>query len=267
MSLSSIELAILMNRVESICAEMGAVLQHAAFSPNIKDRLDYSCALFDAKGDLYAQAAHIPVHLGSMAYAMSAIVDGVDWQPGDMLVLNDPFLGGTHLPDVTVVAPLFIDAVLVSFVVNRAHHANIGASTPGSMPISRSIFEEGVIIPPTLMVRNGELVPAAELLLSQLQGTDTSGDFAAQMSANRVGLARLAQLVQQQGVDAFLKGIVDINNYGERLAAAFLRDIPAGQFRYRDVMDSDGFSAEDVQINLCLDISPSGIIAVVPRSR
>ena len=261
MSLSSIELAILMNRVESICAEMGAVLQHAAFSPNIKDRLDYSCALFDAKGDLYAQAAHIPVHLGSMAYAMSAIVDGVDWQPGDMLVLNDPFLGGTHLPDVTVVAPLFIDAVLVSFVVNRAHHANIGASTPGSMPISRSIFEEGVIIPPTLMVRNGELVPAAELLLSQLQGTDTSGDFAAQMSANRVGLARLAQLVQQQGVDAFLKGIVDINNYGERLAAAFLRDIPAGQFRYRDVMDSDGFSAEDVQINLCLDISPSGIIA------
>lgn len=108
MSLSAVELAILMSRVESICAEMGAVLQHAAFSPNIKDRLDYSCALFDARGDLYAQAAHIPVHLGSMAYAMASIVDGVDWQAGDMLVLNDPFLGGTHLPDVTVVAPLFV---------------------------------------------------------------------------------------------------------------------------------------------------------------
>ena len=172
MSLSAVELAILMSRVESICAEMGAVLQHAAFSPNIKDRLDYSCALFDAQGDLYAQAAHIPVHLGSMAYAMASIVDGVDWQAGDMLVLNDPFLGGTHLPDVTVVAPLFVDAQLVSFVVNRAHHANIGASTPGSMPISRSITEEGVIIPPTLMVRDGVLLPAAEQIFKQLQGAE-----------------------------------------------------------------------------------------------
>ena len=154
-ALSAIDLAILISRVESICVEMGAVLQHAAFSPNIKDRLDYSCALFDAKGELYAQAAHIPVHLGSMAYAMADIVDGIDWQAGDMLVLNDPFLGGTHLPDVTMVAPLFVAGVLVSFVANHAHHANIGASTPGSMPISRTIEDEGLLIPPTLMMRNG----------------------------------------------------------------------------------------------------------------
>ena len=261
MSLSAVELAILMSRVESICAEMGAVLQHAAFSPNIKDRLDYSCALFDAQGDLYAQAAHIPVHLGSMAYAMASIVDGVDWQAGDMLVLNDPFLGGTHLPDVTVVAPLFVDAQLVSFVVNRAHHANIGASTPGSMPISRSITEEGVIIPPTLMVRDGVLLPAAEQIFKQLQGTDTSGDFAAQISANRIGLARLEQLVTRQGLNVFFAGIIAINDYGQRLAEAFLREIPTGQYRYQDVMDGDGFGAEDVLIDLCLDVSLAGVVA------
>jgi len=130
--MSPIELSILVSRVESVCGEMGAVLKRAAFSPNIKDRLDFSCALFDANGGLYAQAAHIPVHLGSMAYAMADIVSGSDWREGDVLVINDPFLGGTHLPDVTMVAPLFCDGVLLSFVANRAHHANIGSDTPGS---------------------------------------------------------------------------------------------------------------------------------------
>ncbi|MEW8525007.1 MAG: hydantoinase B/oxoprolinase family protein, partial [Candidatus Thiodiazotropha endolucinida] len=131
--MDAVELSIFSSRLEAVCDEMGAVLRNAAFSPNIRDRLDFSCAVFDAKGELCAQAAHIPVHLGSMAYAMADIVARVEWHEGDMVVLNDPFMGGTHLPDVTLIAPLFHAGRLTAFLVNRAHHADIGASSPGSM--------------------------------------------------------------------------------------------------------------------------------------
>ena len=141
--MNAIELGLFSNRMGAICDEMGAALRNAAFSTNIRDRLDFSCALFDAQGLLCAQAAHIPVHLGSMAYAMADVVGSLNWSPGDMVILNDPFLGGTHLPDVTIIAPVFVDGSLTAFVVNRAHHADIGADTPGSMPVSRSIHEEG----------------------------------------------------------------------------------------------------------------------------
>lgn len=126
----AVELSLFASRIEAVCEEMGAVLKRAAFSPNIRDRLDFSCAVFDAGGRLSAQAAHIPVHLGSMAYAMAGIVSSLEWAPGDMVVLNDPFMGGTHLPDVTLIAPLFVDGELVAFVANRAHHADIGAESP-----------------------------------------------------------------------------------------------------------------------------------------
>ena len=194
--MNAIDLAIFVSRVESICAEMGAILQRAAFSPNIKDRLDFSCALFDSEGALFAQAAHIPVHLGSMAYAMAGIIEGVEWQPGDMLVVNDPFLGGTHLPDVTMVAPLFVDGQLVSFVANRAHHANIGADAPGSMPLSNHMDQEGLLIPPTIFVRGGEWVSEILEQLTGMPGSDTSGDFAAQVSANKKGVVRLGDLIE-----------------------------------------------------------------------
>ena len=146
--IDSIELSLFASRIEAVCDEMGAQLQRSAFSPNIRDRLDYSCAVFDAQGALCAQAAHIPVHLGSMAYAMQDIVVRFDWQEGDQLILNDPFLGGTHLPDVTLVAPVFVESSLCGFVANRAHYADIGARAPGSMPLSCSLDEEGVLIPP-----------------------------------------------------------------------------------------------------------------------
>ncbi len=153
--LNAIELGVFSSRLGAVCDEMAAVLQRSAFSPNIKDRLDFSCAVFDAQGLLTAQAAHIPVHLGSMAYAMAAIIDRCQWAPGDMVVVNDPFLGGTHLPDVTVIAPVFSAGGLTAFVVNRAHHANIGATSPGSMPLSTSLGEEGVIIAPTHLLKQG----------------------------------------------------------------------------------------------------------------
>src|SRR5210317_419951 len=155
--MNAIELSLFASRMEAVCDEMGAVLQRSAFSPNIKDRLDFSCALFDRRGLLCAQAAHIPVHLGSMAYAMADIVGQFDWHADDILVLNDPYLGGTHLPDVTIVAPVFVNQQLSAFAVNRAHHANIGSESPGSMPITSELAGEGIIISPQLLISQGQL--------------------------------------------------------------------------------------------------------------
>jgi len=252
--MSPIELAIFISRTEAICAEMGALLQRAAFSPNIKDRLDFSCALFDSSGGLFAQAAHIPVHLGSMAFAMASIVDGVEWQEGDMLVVNDPFLGGTHLPDVTMIAPLFVRDELVAFVANRAHHANIGAKAPGSMPLSKSIEDEGMIIPPTIFMRRGEILQSEFQLFTQLPGADTSGDFAAQISANQAGLQRLGSIVGQMGADQFSSAVASVNAYGARLAAASLKEIPVGEYQFSDLMDDNGFGLSDIEIAVSIRV-------------
>ena len=202
-SISAIELSLFANRVEAICDEMGAVLQRTAFSPNIKDRLDFSCAVFDHEGALCAQAAHIPVHMGSMAYAMRSIVQGFEWCAGDMIILNDPYLGGTHLPDVTVVAPVYVDASLVGFLANRAHHADIGSETPGSMPISSVLEEEGIVISPRKLVQAGVLDEDVLNWIGQQtkNQTQTRGDFAAQISANRTGLAGLSTLVTSMGAE------------------------------------------------------------------
>jgi len=246
----AIELSIFASRIEAVCDEMGAVLQRTAFSPNIRDRLDFSCAVFDAAGELSAQAAHIPVHLGSMAYAMRGIVSGVHWQSGDQVIVNDPFLGGTHLPDVTVIAPLFIGEQLLGFVANRAHHADIGAETPGSMPISRSLDEEGLVIPPTHLVRAGKLVEAelARILGSTRNPDEGRGDFAAQLSANRTGLLRLHELIGDLGADLWSEALAELNDYAERLALEALSKVPEGEYRFADVMDDDGLGNIDLPV-------------------
>ncbi|MFN3239367.1 MAG: hydantoinase B/oxoprolinase family protein, partial [Pseudomonadales bacterium] len=246
--MSPIDLAIFISRVTAVCDEMGALLRRAALSPNIKDRLDFSCALFDSDGELFAQAAHIPVHLGSMAFAMKSIVKDVAWQPGDMLVVNDPFLGGTHLPDVTMVAPLFVDDELIAFVANRAHHANIGAESPGSMPLSSSIDDEGLLIPPTLFIRAGEIVEDVFAPLQDGPGSETSGDVAAQISANQAGQARLKTVVSALGVARFKEAVIATNDYGERLARSALSQIPAGVYDFIDYLDDDGFGNEEIKI-------------------
>ena len=248
--MDAIELSLFSSRIEAVCEEMGAVLRRTAFSPNIKDRLDFSCAVFDAEGQLCAQAAHIPVHLGSMAYAMRDIVGSLLWAEGDMVVVNDPFLGGTHLPDVTVIAPLFVESKLLGFVANRAHHADIGGHAPGSMPISRSLEEEGIVIPPSHLVREGVL--NEELLGQILGGTGNShelhGDFAAQMSANRSGVARLGQLIHGMGQEAYSRALQELNNYAERLARTALSAIPDGSYHFSDCLDDDGLGNSDLVI-------------------
>jgi N-methylhydantoinase B len=259
--MNPVELSIFNNRLSAVCDEMGAVLQRAAFSPNIRDRLDFSCAVFDAEGELAAQAAHIPVHLGSMAYAMRDIVNRFVWQPGDMVVLNDPFLGGTHLPDVTLIAPVFTDAQLAGYVVNRAHHADIGGHTPGSMPISRTLEEEGIVIAPQYLLRQGEL--NQELMQEILSATRNRqigrGDFAAQISANKTGSRRLQDLVLQLGYERFHQSLVALNDYGERLARSVLDSIPAGEYQFEDYMDDDGLGHTHLPVHLLLTVNAQGI--------
>lgn len=249
-----ITLSVFANRIEAICDEMGAMLQRAAFSPNIRDRLDFSCAIFDAHGELCAQAAHIPVHLGSMAYAMRDIVSNIDWLPGDMVVMNDPYLGGTHLPDVTLIAPVFVDQQLIAFTANRAHHADIGASAPGSMPLSSTLEEEGMIIPPMRLVRQGVLDEACmQAITESVQNpAEGRGDFAAQISANRCGGERLQALIQSMGSAAFNEALVALNDYAERLARAALQDIPDGTYCFTDAMDDDGLGHNDINIDVCI---------------
>jgi len=255
--LDAIELSIFASRLDAVCDEMGAVLQRAAFSPNIRDRLDFSCAVFDAEGQLCAQAAHIPVHLGSMAYAMQDIVSQVDWQQGDMVIVNDPFLGGTHLPDVTLIAPLFVDGNVQAFVANRAHHADIGADSPGSMPLSKSLDEEGMIIPPTKLYQAGQLNQALidKINASTRSGEAGQGDLAAQMSANQSGLLRLSELVEIWGVNAFHDSLEELNDYAERLAQDALKTIPDGTYTFTDVMDDDGLGHEFITIAVTIVVN------------
>ncbi len=264
--MNPIELSLFISRMEAICDQMGTVLRRTAFSPNIKDRLDFSCALFDAQGELCAQAAHIPVHLGSMAFACADIVSRFDWLEGDVVILNDPFLGGTHLPDVTTIMPVFFEDKLAGFVVNRAHHANIGSDSPGSMPNSSSLEEEGLVISPQYLYRQGE---PNQKLFSQLESLQKSalnqegigGDFSAQLSALYTGKQRLQELIESLGFDLFHAGLNALNAYGENLAALALKNIPAGSYYFEDVMDDDGLGGGNFVIKLRLTVSSEQIIA------
>jgi N-methylhydantoinase B len=260
--LNPIELNIFSSRLEAVCDEMGEVLRNTAFSPNIRDRLDFSCAVFDADGRLCAQAAHIPVHLGSMAYAMADIVSPIEWHAGDMVVLNDPFLGGTHLPDVTLIAPLFFEERLIAFVVNRAHHADIGAATPGSMPISHTLDQEGRVIPPGKLIRRGALDGdfLSELVGENRNPQESEGDFSAQISANRSGIKRLQELLQEWGRSGFILGVDALNDYGERSAREALKRLPCGRYRFEDLMDDDGQGQREIPIRVELRISEQGVV-------
>lgn len=257
--MNSIQLSLFSNRIAAVCDEMGAVLRHAAFSTNIRDRLDYSCAVFDARGELCAQAAHIPVHLGSMAYAMKDVVSEFDWQDGDVVIFNDPYLGGTHLPDVTLVAPLIHDSHLYGFVANRAHHADIGAESPGSMPISKSLQEEGQIIPPTVLARNGEMLPEVldQLIKVTRNPVESRGDYSAQTSSALTGVRRLRDLVLNMGGLEWEAALDALNDYAEQMARSALKDIPDGEYRFEDAMDDDGLGTTDISIHVKLKVSGS----------
>ncbi len=251
-----VELAVFSNRMEALCAEMGALLRRCAFSPNIRDRLDFSCAIFDCDGHLVAQAAHIPVHLGSMAYAMSGLAGYFDWQKGDAAILNDPYLGGTHLPDVTVITPCFLDETLCGFAVNRAHHADIGAETPGSMPMSRRLEEEGLVLPPQLISRQGQLDEARfeGIVNATRTPRDTRGDLLAQLHVNERGCDRLLERIRECGLEAWGRALEELNAYGRRVACAALEDIPDGVYEAHEWMEDDGLGHEDIRLQVRIQV-------------
>jgi N-methylhydantoinase B/oxoprolinase/acetone carboxylase alpha subunit len=233
MSLDSAALRVLIARLTGVADEMGLVLRRAASSPNIKERADCSAALFTAAGELLVQAEHIPVHLGSMPAAVRAAIDAAD-DTDDSWVLNDPFAGGTHLNDVTVVTPVRVGAALVGWVANRAHHSDLGGMAPGSMPPDAlEIYQEGLRIPPVRLTADITNV----IVASSRAPDERRGDIQAQAGANEIGARRMADIVDDLGTAEPLAEILD---YGERRVRAALTDLPDGQWRFADVLDSAG---------------------------
>jgi N-methylhydantoinase B len=250
--MDAIELQIANHRLAGIAEEMGVVLGRTALSPNIKERRDYSCAVFDARGRLVAQAAHIPVHLGSTPLSVRAAIAHVPMRPGDVVILNDPFAGGTHLPDVTLVAPVFLAGGRRPFgyVANRAHHADIGGMAPGSMPLASEIYQEGLRLPPVRLVSRRQVVrDVLELFLANTRvPTEREGDLMAQWAALRIGDKRLRALAARETAPRLARAMMALQDYSAALMRASLRRLAPGTYRARDVLDDDGFGTRRVPI-------------------
>jgi N-methylhydantoinase B len=256
MTRDPIELEIFKNIFHSIAEEMGAALRRTAFSPNIKERRDYSCAVFDAAGEVVAMGDHMPVHLGSMPMSVRAAIDDLQLGPGDVAILNDPFRGGTHLPDITLVAPVFLTkkksrkSAPDFYVASRAHHADVGGTYPGSMGLCTEIYQEGVRIPPIKLIVNGEMQrEVLALLLNNVRTPqEREGDLGAQIAACHTGATRLQQVASRYGVARMAAAMRELHSYSERMMRAFLAQIPAGTYIAEDFLDDDGVSDEPVRI-------------------
>jgi N-methylhydantoinase B/oxoprolinase/acetone carboxylase alpha subunit len=252
-----IELELFKNVFVSISEEMAAVLGRTALSPNIKERKDFSCAVFNEKGETLAQGSHIPVHLGAMPLSVQAAIGSMAFEPGDLVILNDPYRGGTHLPDITCISPVFMSGRALFYVANRAHHADVGGMTPGSMPLATELFQEGLIIPPLKLRARGRLnQPVLELLLSNVRTPDERrGDLLAQVAANEVGVKRLLEAVSKFGLGKVRDYSVIIQDYTERFLRDTLRAIPDGRYEFIDRLDDDGTSGRPVRIGVVLTVS------------
>ena len=230
------------HRFEGVADEMGGTLRRTSYSPNIKERLDFSCAVFDGEGHLVAQAAHIPVHLGAMPASVAAALDAVDaWAAGDVVVLNDPYDGGTHLPDVTMVSPVFVDGEGPPdfFVASRAHHADVGGMTPGSLPLATELVQEGLVIPPVKLYEGGTPNEALlRLLLRNVRTPDERrGDLAAQRAAHATGARRLQELTEAHGPDEVSAYARHLQAYSERRVRAAIDEWPDGTYRFEDTLE------------------------------
>lgn len=253
----AIELELFKNLFVSIADEMGAVLCRTALSPNIKERRDFSCALFNALGETFAQGTHIPVHLGAMPLSVQKALEKISFDEGDVVVLNDPFCGGTHLPDITMIAPVFIGGRLHFFAANRAHHSDVGGMSPGSMPLATEIFQEGLIIPPLKLVSKGIMNEAAfELILANVRTPEERrGDLLAQVAANNKGRERLLEAVDRYGIASLEAYTGRIQEYTERILRKTIAAIPDGEYRFEDFMDDDGITGDPVKIQVKIKIS------------
>ena len=234
----------------SVAEEMGVALRRTAFSPNIKERRDYSCAVFDAAGRVIAQGDHMPVHLGSMPMAVAAALHQIKFAPGDVVAVNDPFAGGTHLPDVTLVMPVVKGTRMLFYVANRAHHADIGGATPGSMGLATDIYGEGIRIPPIRLVRKGVLdSDTMRLLLANVRGNvERRGDFDAQIGSLKTGAARLLEIIERRGEKEATIYAAQLIDYSARLMRRTIAAIPDGVYEAEDSLDDDGIDDRPVRI-------------------
>ncbi|MFO7867197.1 MAG: hydantoinase B/oxoprolinase family protein [Candidatus Aminicenantes bacterium] len=251
-----IELELFKNLFVSISEEMGAVLERTALSPNIKERRDFSCALFNSKGETFAQGSHIPVHLGAMPLSVQASLKNMEFEEGDLVILNHPYQGGTHLPDITCITPVFIENRLAFFSANRAHHSDVGGMSPGSMPLATEIFQEGLIIPPVKLMRRDRLDPyVMNLILANVRTPEErQGDLLAQIAANHKGRTRLREVINEYGQEKILRYTELIQDYTETILRRTILEIPDGCYCFHDHMDDDGVTSDPVRIEAAVTI-------------
>ncbi len=276
MQVDAAELEILKNLFHSVAEEMGAALRRSAFSPNIKERRDYSCAVFDGQGRAVAMGDHMPVHLGSMPMSVAAAISTLDLGPGDIAMLNDPYAGGTHLPDITLVMPVVADSAMarravskthrslgtslqtrpIFYVADRAHHADVGGARPASMGLSEEIYQEGLRIPPVKLARGGELQrDALQIVLANVRTPrEREGDLTAQVAACRLGERRLADLVRKYGTGKTIIYLEALQQYSARLMREALTRIPEGVYEAEDFLDDDGYSTRPIRLRVSIRI-------------
>src|SRR5262245_3591292 len=260
MPVDPISLEVFKNLFASVAEEMGVTLQRASFSPNIRERLDFSCAMFDAQARMVAQAAHIPVHLGSMPASVEyALREFEKLVPGDVIILNDPYHGGTHLPDITMVSPVFVDDEVRFFVASRAHHADVGGMSPGSLPLSTELYQEGIIIPPIKLIDGGRRnVGVLGLITANSRAPEERlGDLEAQLAAQRVGEKRLLAMVAEHGEARVSDHAAALLDYSRRMTEAVIAAIPDGEYSFEDAMEGDGQSEFRIPIKATLRIHGS----------
>ncbi len=268
-SYNPIRIEVFKHLFSAIAEEMGAVLKKSSYSPNIKERRDFSCAIFDPEGRMIAQAAHIPVHLGSMPLSVTAAINAFpNMKPNDMVILNDPYRGGTHLPDITLVSPVYLEPIgksrfLIGYVASRAHHSDVGGMAPGSMTIANEIYQEGLIIPPVKLFENGEINSSLlEIILANVRTSEERlGDLWAQVAANRRGGSRLHEICEKYGPNIIRDTMHELLQYTEKLTRNLLTQLPDGVYTYTDYLDDDGIS--DTAIKLTATITIQGDQAIV----
>ena len=254
--LDPVTLSVLASALAGIAEEMGAVLIRGSYSSNIKERRDCSTALFDAKGRMIAQAEHIPVHLGAMPEAVEAVMRR-NPERGDVFAINDPYSGGTHLPDITLVSPIAPADEVIGYAVTRAHHSDVGGMRPGSAPSdSREIFQEGIIIPPVRLVRGGEYVDdVLNLILTNVRTPAIRrGDLRAQIAANNIAEQRIGELIERRGEEVVLAAFEEVISYAEKRTREAIRDLPDGKHEAEDFMEGDGTVDEDIPIRASVAI-------------
>ena len=265
-----INLEIFNNLFSTICDEMGVVLCKSSFSTNIKERKDFSCALFDSRGEMVAQAEHLPVHLASMSMSVKEAIKAVELGDGDAVILNDPFQGGTHLPDITLVTPFFYNGSKkpVFYVANRAHHSDVGGMSPGSMCNAVEIYQEGIRIPP-VKIAQGNIInkEIMNIITSNVRTPkEREWDIIAQISANTIGKQRISELCEKYGKSEVVKYSLELQDYSARIMKSVIKKIPDGEYSFSDYLDDDGKVEKSVRIKVRINIKEVRCVSTSPAA-